>query len=249
MPNDVIDQVRRYLDHVAETTEVPALQPVGRRSWHRRGAVMFAGVAAVVALSVGLPLWWLGQTPRDVAGGGVTAEPGGLGDCRGPSTVEEVVATASLPDGRHFEMAAIRPGPGAPYNGYVSRGPEGRLVGCNPIGGESHPVYWAGGGAFSISVVETLYSISGRVPPEAVTAEVTLEDGSVIATEVEVDGHFFEVWAGPGHDVSPGRPDPDLPDEAIRLRAFDAAGNVVFDVAPPVVYDEELLDTAPPIGE
>lgn len=59
MSNDVIEQVRRYLDHAVEADE-PVLAPAGDRRWDRRGPVL-AALTAVLVLAVAIPALILGS--------------------------------------------------------------------------------------------------------------------------------------------------------------------------------------------
>jgi hypothetical protein len=71
MSNDVIDQLRRYLDYAAEESareQIAATPGVGASTtpWFQRGPIL-AGIAALLVLAVAVPALLLGSGPRPPA--------------------------------------------------------------------------------------------------------------------------------------------------------------------------------------
>jgi hypothetical protein len=191
-------------------------ESVSRPRFRRRLPVwprtpVFASVLLVVAVAGTSFAAFAGLLPWDVKLWLVDA------GCRGSSSTDEMVASATSDDGLIFEMWITRPGPDEPPNGlivldYDAEGNRrGGSYGCSPPGSKHHletEDVWAGVGG-EVSLERVLLTVLGRVSPEAAVARVTLSDGDVIDIDVERDGHFLELVARPG--IDPDSPEPHLP--------------------------------------
>jgi hypothetical protein len=147
--------------------------------------------------------------------------------CRHRSSVETLVATADLENGRSFELWVTRPEEGAAANGTILLevgNPLGAGIGCNPPT-EPMPQVWAGT-ASEASIEGTLVQVNGHVPETAEAVQVTFDDGTTARIDVQTDGYFLHLIPGPGVDQSPGQPEADLP-EVVHFTAIAADGTIV----------------------
>lgn len=154
-------------------------------------------------------------------------------DCRTGDSIETMVATAQADDGRTFEFWTTRPEANAAVSGesLVEIDADGDYVGgtygCNSASWDFAPMdeIWASTPA-EVSIEGILVSVMGHVPPSAAEVEVTFDDGSTVRTQVQTDGYFLALISGPGVDVSPGNPEPIIP-EVVIVTALDDNGNVI----------------------
>jgi hypothetical protein len=154
------------------------------------------------------------------------AELMGVG-CRHETSVETLVATAALENGRAFELWVTRPSEGAAANGTILfevGDPLAATIGCNPPS-EPMPEVWVSTPG-EASIEGTLVQVIGHVPETAEVVEVTFDDGTTTRIDVQTGGYFMELIPGPGVDQSPGQPEADLP-EVVHFVAIASDGTVV----------------------
>lgn len=226
LPQDRHDLIKaRVMTSVRAQERAPREKTAGTRFRRRLiltlipVAVLLVGAGTAAAVSL---------MPRQAQEGQI--EMG----ARAETSVDRMVAGARADDGRTFQFWITSPAPDAAPNAMslVEFDAQGGWAGG--MGGGGVPGTWdfTEMGEFwvmtpsEVSISGMLIQVMGHVPVPATTAEITLDDGTIVRADVQTDGYFLELVQGPGADVSPGNPSPHVP-EAIHARALDKEGAVI----------------------
>ena len=226
LPQDRRDLIKARVMASLGTAE-SGRQPKGTPTRSRR-RLLLALVPAVVLLVIAGTAVAAGLLPH------LTQELLDKTGIRGANSNERVVARAQTDNGRKCEFWLTSPAPDALPNGFALAmfDANGNEIGSMAAGGAPGTSdltqmgeLWAATPS-EVSATETLIIVMGHAPENATTAEVTLDNGSVVRAEVQTAGYFLELVYGPGAKVDPGDRDLDFP-EAVHVKAIDKQGAVV----------------------
>lgn len=180
-------------------TQEPSTLARGRRL---RGPAL-AGFIVLVAATTAAASAALGLFPKALDDLG----------CRGPGSVEEMLASVEATDGRTFQFWVTKASADTAPNGDIvlilnpDGSQSGVMIGCNQPGQSySASDIWARAPG-ETSVNGTLMYVIGRVPAGAATATVTFNDGGSSNIEVQASGYFLGLVSRPEIRISD---DPDL---------------------------------------
>lgn len=156
--------------------------------------------------------------------------------CRDSTSVEQLVATADLPSGGMQQFWITKVAENSPPNGHIliEIGPDGAYrgfsFGCGPpsLVVEATEETTFAGVASDSSLDGTLMYVLGHVPPEAVTAVVTFDDGTMTSIDVETDGYFLGLVERPDL-VTDSQGNVRVP-EPTHVEALGANGMVVLEL-------------------
>lgn len=156
--------------------------------------------------------------------------------CRDSSSVEQLVATAEVPDGRQQQFWITKAGENSRPNGHIliDVTADGEYLGSTfGCGAPSLVVEESDYDLFVVAASEssvdgTLLIVLGHAPPEAITAIVTFDDATVTSIEVGDEGYFLGLVERP--DIVPDSSGNVRPPDVTKLAAVDTNGMVIAEL-------------------